>query len=152
MGGQPHGSTVWSTRWLGPPDRSNVREKPVFIVAFGDPIKNQDDFNAKQQEGIRLANERWMEWYGSLDAGPYKNGCYAWNWQDCFAKSIYDPSHDNNGSSMLPNNDSNSASITITIATATPDSNTAFPTTALTQTALFRQEDESETGRTKLSS
>ncbi|CAB9500081.1 YHS domain-containing protein [Seminavis robusta] len=53
----------------------------------------QDDFNRRQEEGIRLANQRWVEWYGSLDAGPMNHGCYAWNWQSCFAESIYDPSN-----------------------------------------------------------
>lgn len=51
----------------------------------------QDDFNRRQIEGIRLADQRWKEWYGSLTAGPKNNGCYAWNWQECFAVSIYDP-------------------------------------------------------------
>jgi YHS domain-containing protein len=49
----------------------------------------QDDFNSKQDEGIRLADERWIAWYGSLSAGPQNNGCYAWNWQECFARSIH---------------------------------------------------------------
>lgn len=51
----------------------------------------QDDFNRRQEEGMRLANQRWMDFYGSLQAGPKNNGCYAWNWQECFATSIYNP-------------------------------------------------------------
>lgn len=38
----------------------------------------QEDFNTKREEGIRLADERWITYYGSLDAGPMNNGCYAW--------------------------------------------------------------------------
>jgi YHS domain-containing protein len=49
----------------------------------------QEDFNHKQQEGIRFADDRWIEFYGSLNAGPQNNGCYAWNWQECFARSIH---------------------------------------------------------------
>jgi YHS domain-containing protein len=52
----------------------------------------QDDFNQRQVEGMQLANQRWIDWYGSLEAGPKNNGCYAWNWQTCFAESIYNPS------------------------------------------------------------
>ena len=47
----------------------------------------QDDFNSKQREGITLANKRWKGFYGSLEAGPKNNGCYAWNWRECFANS-----------------------------------------------------------------
>ena len=85
----------------------------------------QDDFNSKQEEGIRLADERWIEFYGSLDAGPANNGCYAWNWQDCFAEggSIYDP---NNEMSSL-----------VQAQTAT-----VSPTAAATQVATLFQENE----------
>ena len=38
-----------------------------------------------------MADQRWVEYYGSLEEGPSNNGCYAWNWQECFAESIYDP-------------------------------------------------------------
>jgi len=65
----------------------------------------QDDFNSKQEEGIRLANQRWIDFYGSLDAGPFNNGCYAWNWQECFAESIYDPNNP-----ILPEEDNTSPS------------------------------------------
>lgn len=51
----------------------------------------QDNFNANQQEGIALANARWIEFYGSLEAGPQNNGCYAWNYHSCLARSIYIP-------------------------------------------------------------
>ena len=43
----------------------------------------QDDFNKNKEEGIRFADKMWIEWYGSLEAGPQNNGCYAWNWYVC---------------------------------------------------------------------
>lgn len=60
----------------------------------------QDDFNRKSEEGMRLANKRWIEFYGSLDAGPKNNGCYAWNWRECYAESIYDPLNPIRGDSV----------------------------------------------------
>ena len=85
----------------------------------------QDDFNAKQKEGMRLADQRWIEFYGSLDAGPANNGCYAWNWQDCFAEggSIYDPDHEMS-------------------ALVQEQKATVSPTAAPTQVATLFQENE----------
>lgn len=36
-----------------------------------------EQFNADYDNQKALADKRWVEYYGALDAGPYNNGCYA---------------------------------------------------------------------------
>jgi YHS domain-containing protein len=89
----------------------------------------QDDFNQRQAEGIQLANQRWIEWYGSLEAGPKNNGCYAWNWQSCFAESII---NDNNNNPILEEEQTTTILTLPTTASPTP-----AQTTTTTQTTII---------------
>jgi hypothetical protein len=79
----------WAADHMGPPcgpsDGWAILGGRLYCSIFR---RYQDDFNSKQEEGIRLADARWIEFYGTLTAGPQNNGCYAWNWQECFARSI----------------------------------------------------------------
>mmetsp|Transcript_19331 Transcript_19331/g.34780 ORF Transcript_19331/g.34780 Transcript_19331/m.34780 type:complete len:649 (-) Transcript_19331:324-2270(-) len=103
----PEDGWPWAADHMGPP--CGPRDGWALLEVDGETRlycsiwrSYQDDFNRKQVEGIRLANKRWIEFYGSLDAGPKNNGCYAWNWQECFAQSIYDPEHPVTASAPLP--------------------------------------------------
>jgi len=115
----------WAANHMGPPcgprdgwailTDSTTGEKHLYCSIWR---SYQDDFNNKQEEGIRLADERWRSFYGqSAAAPPMNNGCYAWNWQECFAQSIYDPNNQDTGP-------------------------TVALTTAPTQVPLFQEGDE----------
>ena len=44
-------------------------------------------------------NAGYIYFFGGLDKGPMNNGCYSWNWHECFDKSIYNPGGASNASS-----------------------------------------------------
>lgn len=75
----------WATDHMGPPcgprDGWAILDGKLYCSIRR---SYQNDFNRRQVEGRRLADQRWIEYYGSLSDGPQNNGCYSWNWQECF--------------------------------------------------------------------
>ena len=65
----------WAANHMGPPcgpsDGWAILNGRLYCSIWR---SYQDDFNRRQEEGIRLANKRWRDFYGSLRAGPQNNG------------------------------------------------------------------------------
>jgi hypothetical protein len=67
----------WSTRHMGPPCNPHtgwvVRNDRLFCAINRDYINR---FLNLGNQGVQDGDQRWINWYGTLSAGPFNTGCW----------------------------------------------------------------------------
>ena len=80
----------WAPNHMGPPCGPRDGWEIIDGVLYCSINRSyQMRFSRQQEESIRIANDRWIQFYGTLTTGPQNNGCYEWNWPECIARSIH---------------------------------------------------------------